>query len=255
MISTEYQHPLSCAECLNGTALGFNISMAFQPIVDMESRTVFSYEALVRGPSDQPASWVLEKVNDSNRYRFDQTCRVKAIKTAADLNMKTMLNINFLPNAVYEPAACIRTTLNAANEFNFPVNQIIFEVTEAEKVRDPEHLNNIIQEYKHRGFLTAIDDFGAGFSGLNLLSKFQPNYIKLDGALTRNIHEDRTKRVIVKSIIEVSNELGIQVIAEGVEKKEELEVLRELGIHLFQGYLFAKPAFETLPVPEFEFDS
>lgn len=250
MNSTEYKTPLSCAECLDGTALGFDITMAFQPIVDLESRTVFSYEALVRGPDRQPASWVLEKVNDNNRYRFDQTCRVKAIKMASDLNMQTMLNINFLPNAVYEPAACIRTTLKAANEFNFPAKQIIFEVTEVEQIRDPEHLNRIIQEYKHRGFLTAIDDFGAGFSGLNLLAKFQPNYIKLDAALTRNIHEDRTKRVIVKSIIEVSFELGIQVIAEGVEKTEELEVLRELGIRLVQGYLFAKPAFESLPTPQ-----
>lgn len=249
-LANSYQ-PLTCAECVTGAALGFNISMAFQPIVDVETRTVFSHEALVRGSSNEPASWVLEKVNDQNRYRFDQTCRVKAIMMASKLGMNTMLNINFLPNAVYEPSTCIRTTLMAAKEYNFPIEKIVFEVTEGEQIRDPVHLDRIINEYKHRGFLTAIDDFGAGSSGLNLLAKFQPNYIKLDAALIRNLHEDRIKRVIVKSIMDVCRELNIEAIAEGVESKEELEALRDLGVHLVQGYLFARPAFEALPTPIF----
>ncbi|MFN3492374.1 MAG: hypothetical protein ACK40V_09165 [Anaerolineales bacterium] len=117
---------LSCAECAAGAGLGFDFSMAFQPIVDTTYRTIFSYEALVRGPNNEPASWALSQVHERNRYRFDQACRVKAIKTASELGMQTFLNINFLPNAVYQPETCIRTTLKAAKEYRFAVEKIIF---------------------------------------------------------------------------------------------------------------------------------
>lgn len=247
---SNYQ-PLTCAECAAGAGLDFSFSMAFQPIVDMSTKTVFSYEALVRGPDNEPASWVLSKIHNHNLYRFDQACRVKAIKTAAELGMNTFLNINFLPNAVYQPATCIRTTLQAAHEYHFPTKQIIFEVTEGERVENPSHLDGILKEYKHRGFLTAIDDFGEGYAGLFLLSKFQPNFIKLDTTLVRDIQLDRIKRVIVTAILQVCHELNITAIAEGVETEEELITLRELGLNLFQGYLFAKPAFESLPAVRF----
>lgn len=115
---------------------------------------------------------MLSRVNADNRYRFDQACRVKAIKVAAELGMTTALSINFLPNAVYRPELCIRTTLEASEQFDFPVSRIIFEITEGEKVEDHSHLREIIQHYKSRGFRTAIDDFGAGYSGLHLLAEF-----------------------------------------------------------------------------------
>lgn len=244
-------HPLTCAECAAGAGLGFEFSMAFQPIVDIANKTIFSYEALVRGPNGEPAHSVLSQVDEKNRYRFDQSCRVKAIKTAAELDIMTSLNINFFPNAVYQPETCIRTTLQAANDYAFPVGKIIFEVTEGEQVSDPTHLDNIIKEYKHRGFLTAIDDFGAGYAGLNLLSEFQPDYVKLDMALTRSIQKDRIRRAIVNSIIQVCRELGIEIIAEGIETEHELAALRDLGLTLFQGYFFAHPAFEALPQVDF----
>lgn len=243
--------PLTCAECALGAGLGFDFSMAFQPIVDVSDGSIFSYEALVRGPANEPAHWVISQVNENNRYRFDQSCRVKAIKTASELGIATFLNINFFPNAVYQPETCIRTTLQAANDYGFPVEKIIFEVTEGEQVSDPIHLDGIIKEYKYRGFLTAIDDFGAGYAGLNLLSEFQPNFVKLDMALTRSIQKDRVRRAIVKSIIQVCRELDIEIIAEGIETKDELAALRDQGLTLFQGYLFARPAFESLPQVEF----
>lgn len=244
-------HPLTCAECAAGAGLGFDFGMAFQPIVDVAAKTIFSYEALVRGPNGEPANTVLSQIDERNRYRFDQSCRVKAIKTASELDVTTFLNINFFPNAVYQPETCIRTTLQAANDYGFPVERIIFEVTEGERVSDPVHLDGIIREYKHRGFLTAIDDFGAGYAGLNLLAEFQPNFVKLDMALTRSIQTDRIRRAIVNSIIQVCRELEIQIIAEGIETEDELAALRDLGLTLFQGYFFARPAFESLPQVEF----
>lgn len=97
------------------------------------------------------------------------------------------------------------------------------------------------------GFKTAIDDFGAGHSGLNLLAEFQPDCIKLDMALTRNIDKDRVRRAIVRGIMGTCRELKMEVIAEGVETQGECLALQDEGITIFQGYLFAKPGFEHLP--------
>lgn len=237
--------PLGCAECLHGTALGFDFSMALQPIVDVAAGTVFAQEALVRGLGGEPAGTVFSQVNDDNRYRFDQTCRVKAIQLAARLGLDSLLSINFLPNAVYRPELCIRTTLAAAEQCGFPIERIIFEVTEGEQVTDHAHLRAILTEYQQRGFLTALDDFGAGYSGLNLLADFQPDLVKLDMGLIRGIDRSRSRQAIVRGLVAMCGELGSRVVAEGIETVDELRACRDLGIDLAQGFLFARPAFEA----------
>jgi EAL domain-containing protein (putative c-di-GMP-specific phosphodiesterase class I) len=236
-----------CSACKDGTALDFDFSMAFQPIIDIRTGEVFAYEALVRGLDGSGAATVLGRVSDTNRYAFDQACRIKAVQLAATLEIPCYVSINFLPNAVYQAATCIRATLEAARKYNFPTDRIIFEITESENLVDKNHLKNIIDEYKRQGFKTAIDDFGAGYSGLNLLAEFQPDIIKLDMALIRDIHNSRVRIAIVEGIIGVCRALNIEVIAEGTESREEIEQLRAMGVSLFQGYWFAKPAFESLP--------
>lgn len=256
MKTTWFQKPfrsVGCAECRNPAALGFEFSMAFQPIVDLHHRRIFAYEALVRGPGAESAASILSMVNDQNRYRFDQACRVRAIELASALRLSDIegckLSINFLPNAVYRPETCIRATLEAAQEFGFPQDRLMFEVTEVERIDDPSHLKRIFEEYSRRGFTTAIDDFGAGYSGLNLLASFQPQIIKLDMALTRQIDADVVRQAIVAGIIQVASRLSIEVIAEGIETPLERDVLIALGVRYMQGYLYARPAFEALPEP------
>lgn len=240
--------PSGCRDCRNRNPLDLPITMALQPIVDTNSATVFGYEALVRGKGGEGAAEVLGLVDDSNRYAFDQTCRVTAIDLAGRLNLQGMLSINFLPNAVYRPETCIRATLEAAREMAFPPQRLMFEVTESEQVRDHAHLKHIFVEYRRQGFTTAIDDFGAGHSGLNLLADFQPDIVKLDMALTRGVDTDRVRRAIVSGIVRLCEELEIRVIAEGIETATECLALQDEGISLFQGYLFARPGFESLPV-------
>ncbi|MEA5490040.1 MULTISPECIES: EAL domain-containing protein [Pseudanabaena] len=245
---TPYQDhtTIGCAECTKGAGLGFDFTMAFQPIVNTTTKEVFAQEALVRGINQEPAGEILARINDDNRYRFDQACRVKAVQLGAKLNIKSFVSINFLPNAVYRPELCIRTTLEAAETFGFPVDRIIFEITEGEKIEDHGHLREIVQYYRQQGFLTAIDDFGAGYSGLNLLAEFQTDLVKLDMGLIRHIDQNKGRKAIVKGIIQVCKELDIKVIAEGVETYEELNILQSFGIELFQGYYFAKPKFQGL---------
>ncbi|MGV3591733.1 MAG: EAL domain-containing protein [Gammaproteobacteria bacterium] len=238
---------LTCSNCTEGSLLDFDFSMALQPIIDVRTRTIFAHEALVRGLNGEGAAAVFQHVNDSNRYRFDQTCRVKAVRLASQLNLPGLLSINFMPNAIYRAELCIRTTLAAAEQYEFPVERILFEATEGERVDDADHMKEIFRHYNSRGFQTAIDDFGAGFAGLNLLAEFQPHLIKIDMGLVRNIHLDRARRAIVRGITVTCADLDIRIIAEGIECAEELQTLTDLGIELFQGYYFARPAFEALP--------
>ncbi|BEH13732.1 MULTISPECIES: EAL domain-containing protein [Marinobacter] len=240
-----------CEQCACGNGLDFAFSFAFQPIVDADNKTVFAYEALVRGPEGEGAMSVLSRVNENNRYAFDQICRVKAVKLAAKLDMQPLLSINFMPNAVYKAEYCIRTTLAAAKTYNFDTRKIIFEMIENEDLSSVEHLSSIIEAYQSMGFSTAIDDFGAGYSRYNIMMLSPPDLLKLDMALVRNIHDDSNKQAVVLGIITMMRHLGGRIIAEGVETKEEYFWLRSQGIALYQGYLFAKPGFECLPEPVF----
>jgi len=244
----EVENPHPCNSCQGDDRLDFDVRMAFQPIVDSDSRSVFAYEALVRGMDGEGAGAVMARVRPEQMYRFDQTCRVKAIVTAAALGMQTRLSINFIPNAVYQPATCIRLTLAAAERSGFPSKRLIFEITEAERIHDTAHVVRIVKDYQSRGFMTAIDDFGSGYAGLNLLADFQPNIVKLDMALIRGVDQDRVRTAIVSGIVTTCRALGCEVLAEGVETAAEYHALRAMGITLYQGYLFAKPALEALPV-------
>ncbi|CAH0649953.1 MULTISPECIES: EAL domain-containing protein [Pseudomonas] len=245
---------IGCSQCRDLASLGFDITMAFQPIIHVPSGRPFAYEALVRGVNGESAAQILAKVTPDNLYRFDQACRVKAIEQAAGLGLGRQkdckLSINFLPNAVYRASTCIRATLEATVTFDFPANLLMFEVTEGERIEDTEHLKSIFKEYERQGFTTAIDDFGSGYSGLNLLAEFQPAVLKLDMALTRGVNQDVVRQAIVAGIVLVAERLGITLIAEGIETDEECQALAALGIDFMQGYLFARPQVNGLPLFE-----
>ena len=239
------------AQC-GGAPLDFDFTMAFQPIADTAAQRVYAFEALVRGLQGEGAASVLARVDGDNRYRFDQACRTRAIALAAKLGLPAvegaLLSINFMPNAVYEPAACIRATVLAARRARFPLDRLMFEFTEGEPV-EHGHLGRILSTYRALGFKTAIDDFGAGYSGLTLLAKLQPDVVKLDMELIRDIDTLRVKQVLVKAMVDACAELGVTVVAEGIETAAESALLRAMGVDLQQGYLLARPGFESLPAP------
>ena len=239
----------SCVGCRNADASTFSIpfTMAFQPIVDVVADRIWGYEALVRGVAGEGANQVLSQVTEQNRYAFDQACRVKAIELAgaAIAEGDAKLSINFMPNAVYEPKACIRATLDAASRMQFDPKRLMFEFTENERMDDVAHVSHIIAEYRRMGFTTALDDFGAGYAGLSLLARFQTDLIKLDMELMRDVDTSSVKQAIVRGVVGIAAELGITLLAEGVETRAELDVLKAAGIRLFQGYYFARPMVEA----------
>lgn len=240
---------MACQGCHDGEELDFAFTMAFQPIVDLRDGVVWGYEALVRGTDGASAGQVLSQVTEQNRYKFDQACRVKAIELAGRLFPAdgSRLSINFMPNAVYEPKACIRASLGAAKRSGFDPGRLMFEFTEDERIGDPRHLENIIATYKNMGFITAIDDFGAGYAGLSLLAMLQPDIIKIDMALVRGIATSAAKQAIIASLATLARELDIALLAEGIETQAELEIIKAAGVFLGQGYFFAKPELERLP--------
>ncbi|MGA1804027.1 EAL domain-containing protein [Rhizobium sp. HT1-10] len=237
-----------CQGCKDGQKFPMPFSMALQPIVNVTNGTVYAHEALVRGANGEGAGSVLSAVADENRYAFDQQCRVKAIELASRVfpeQEAPRLSINFMPNAVYEAKACIQLTLATAKKTGFPASQIIFEFTEDEKL-DTDHVLRILSTYREIGFMTAIDDFGAGHAGLGLLAKFQPDIVKLDMELIRNVDSNSVKRTIVRHTVAMLKDMGIIPLCEGIETQAERLVLQDLGVELMQGYLFSKPVFEAV---------
>ncbi len=234
-----------CVACREGQS-SLQFSMAFQPIVDVAARRIDAYEALVRGSGGEGAAHVLGQVHPGNLYAFDQSCRVRAIEMAAALGVDRRLNINFLPNAVYDPRACIRLTLDAARRHGFPLDRITFEIFEREGLADTSHLAAIIDEYRRCGFKIALDDFGTGFSGLSRLADLKPDIVKIDRALAKDCDRDATRRVILASTLALCDQLGIKTVIEGVERTEEVVALRDVGARFMQGYYFARPIFEGI---------
>lgn len=231
-----------CSHCSGGTP--FEFSMAFQPIVDVTQRTIYAYEALVRGVNNESAFFILNQVTDELIYRFDQACRVKAIELASQLGMDKPLSINFLPNAVYEPEACIKATLEVSERVGWPIDQLIFEVTETEKVRDRQHIKDIVDAYKEMGFTVALDDFGSGYANLDLLTTLSPNKLKIDRALVMNCDHDPRRQTLLKTLVTLGRHLDTVLIAEGIETVAEARWLMNAGISLQQGFFYARPAFE-----------
>lgn len=227
--------------------IGFEFSFAFQPIVDARNREIISFEALVRGPHGEPSASVFAQVPERAYLRFDEMCRSKAIALASRLKIPNRLNLNLSAQSIYQIDLSIMTTFQASIENGIPVENIVFEALEMESLTDQRNLLRYLRLIQEFGFNTAIDDFGAGYSGLKLLVEFQPNYIKLDRHLIGNIQQDFVKQSVFSGIKHTCDCLAIEIVAEGVENSGEYRWLRENGISIFQGYYFARPAFEALP--------
>ncbi|MGJ3233022.1 MAG: EAL domain-containing protein [Oceanicaulis sp.] len=240
------------ATCACAQPVPTAFKFAFQPIVDVRDRSVFAQEALVRGPDGEGAGTVLGAVNAANMHAFDRACRIGAVKAAARLlgGRRELVSLNTMPNSVYDPETCLRTTIAAAKTAGFPIDRIMFEMTEHEAIQDLDHFTKIVSSYKDMGFVTAIDDFGAGSSGLTLFASVLPDIVKLDARLITGVHKSRVQKVVVENIVDLCSKFGIGVIAEGIEEAAEARTLRELGVYLFQGYYFARPAFDSVTPDE-----
>ena len=226
-------------------------AFAFQPIVDARRSLVIAYEALVRGAHNESAEMILNAVSPAELATFDEECRKGALATARRLGITCDLNLNLLPQGFRADRDCLASTLDTAIELGFTPERLVMEVTEGEVLGNQDRFTELIGIYRGLGMRTAVDDFGSGYSGLNVLADFQPDQIKLDKNLVRGIESQGPRQAIVRAIFQVCRDLGIELIAEGVESADEYHWLLDEGIYLFQGYLFAHPAFDALPEARF----
>ena len=226
-------------------SLGF--SYAFQPIINARTREVFSYEALIRGEDNESAGQLFQQVTTSEMHKFDEQSRTVAIELAARMGLSTHLNLNFLPLSLESSPTAITSILATAKRYHIQPEQLVLEILEKELICDFERFSAVVNQHRGSGLSFAIDDFGAGYAGLNLLAEFQPEFIKLDMHLVRNIEGNGPRQAIVRGILRTCLDLGIDVIAEGVETADEYAWLSSEGIELFQGWFFAPPGFEQLP--------
>jgi len=224
----------------------------FQPIVHAKDTSrIFGQEALLRGIDEDGSliapSRLLKVAREANvLFQLDRAARLTAICEAVRLGLTDRIFINFTPTSIYDPVFCLRSTVSAIKQAGISHENVVFEVVESEQAQDISHLKDILHFYRDAGFLIALDDLGAGYSGLNLIHQLRPDFIKLDLDLVRNVHQDPYKALITEKLLEIAQSLNIRTIAEGIECQEELQWVQAHGTDFVQGYLIAKPA--TPPV-------
>lgn len=223
----------------------------FQPIFKTQDLSLYGHEALVRGQREDgsliPPNVLFGQAKEAELlFNLDRMARETVLSTAAGHGYFGRLFINFLPSAIYNPENCLSTTLALAERYGFDPNNLIFEVVETERIADTAHLRHILDYYRAKGFKTALDDVGSGYSSLNLLASLSPNIVKIDRELISNIDQEPLKQAIVGGILAMARQGNIMTLGEGVETEPEYQYLREQGVDLVQGYHFARPAAAPL---------
>ncbi len=222
------------------------IKTLFQPIVRVSNLEVFGHEALSRGIRQDgrlmSATTLFESAKSLNLlFNLDRQCREASVYAAAAKDLQGHLFMNFIPTAIYDPKECLKTTDEAIKASHLKVNKVVFEVVESEKVESHSHLRKILNYYKEQGYKTALDDVGTGFSTIEAYHALDTNFIKIAMDIVRNIDHDPANQAYLDKILHLKYNNGVAVIAEGVEREEELNYLKSKGVDFVQGYYFGKP--------------
>lgn len=228
------------------------IDTHFQPIFrSNDALDLWGYECLMRGTDADgtrrsPAEIIGWARQEQLIFMLDRVCRETHLINAGTRGIPAhaKLLINFMPTSIYQPEFCLKTTMAAAQRGNIEPSRVIFEVVESENVADRAHLTRILDYYRAHGYGVALDDLGSGYAGLSLLGDLSPDLIKIDRELVVKAAASPMHRSICAGLVRIGQENGKLVLAEGVERVEEMHVMRAIGVDLFQGYLFGKPAAE-----------
>lgn len=239
-----------------GDAMETSFSFAFQPIITLKDMGIIGQEALVRGLAGESAASVIDAIRPSNRYWFDQACRLRAITTAARIGIEEDLHLNCSQITPDNLDRTLQSTRSAALAAGIQPSRIVLEFGNLELLGDPRSLDRVRQQVHAAGFRVLADNVGASEVGLKRLAVFKPDFAKLDQSLIRSIERSPRRQAIVLGTVAMAHALGVGVIAAGVESAPERDWLQAASIDLVQGYLFAQPAFERLPdLEEFAFNA
>jgi EAL domain-containing protein (putative c-di-GMP-specific phosphodiesterase class I)/GGDEF domain-containing protein len=221
------------------------IATVFQPIVSLADGGTMGFESLSRfraEPERPPDKWIAEAHAVGLGLEIEVECVRRALALRTRIAGDAYLSVNMSPDAILTPE--MEAALGDGR-----LDGIVIEITEHDAVGDYARLAARLADYRGRGARVAIDDAGAGHASMRHVTQLSPDYIKIDRSLIHDIHVDHAKRALVRSMVSLEEDLGAKVVAEGVERGEELRTLRELGVPLAQGYLLARPHRDPTPAP------
>lgn len=235
-------HPITLNEIMDSCL----ISTLYQPIVRLEDGAVIGYEALSRGPRDtefeSPMALLAEAERSQCLWDLEILLRRLAIERSAGLEEGQTLFLNVDPRIIKDPGFQQGLTREYLEAVSLKPSAIIFEITERYAIKDYQAFNRVLDNYREQGYQIAIDDAGAGYSGMHTIAVTQPNYVKIDMDIVRNVHSDPMRQAIVKSFVLLGQTANIRIIAEGIESREELKTLVRLGVYSGQGFYLQRPA-------------
>jgi diguanylate cyclase (GGDEF)-like protein len=236
-----------------------DIRIVFQPIISLRDGEILGYEALSRGPSgsplESPDTLFGVAVECGKLWELELLCRTKALETVYKNNYTYKLFINVNPSVIHDEKFKQGFTKDYLRAFHIDPANILFEISEKDAVGDLNGFKKTIDHYKSQDYKIAIDDAGAGYSGLNMITDVHPHYIKLDMKLIRDIDKDAYKKALVKSLYDFCCLMKISLIAEGVETEDELRTLIDIGVHYGQGYFIQYPQAEINNIEPHVLDS
>lgn len=225
-----------------------DFSFAFQPIIDPMSQRVIALEALIRGRDGETPATYFDNLNPEELYTADLQSKKTAFAMASALGLNDkMLSVNLLPMTLVNKPNAVSFLINEIAAHGLVPEQIIVEFTESEVISRFDTFAQAVKSLKAAGICVAIDHFGAGFAGLQLLSRFQPDRIKISRELITDVHKSGPRQAIIQAIIKCCASLEIMISAVGVEKPEEWMWLESAGIEIFQGNLFARACLNGTP--------
>lgn len=238
---------LEIAARFNELLLNKGVSAFYQPILDFSSGSIMGWEALARGPagtSFQSPIMLFELAEQLERlFALEELCREKAITNLGEIATDQRLFLNIHPRTMVDPEFTPGKTLSLLERVGMKPANIVFEITERQSLQDFGLFYRTLEHYRSQGFQVAVDDVGAGYSGLSSIAEIQPDFIKIDMSLVNNVDRDPVKRALLETITTFAEKIGSKIIAEGIETRAQAICLLDIGVHYGQGYFLARPAF------------
>lgn len=238
-------------ESLKEIIIEENIRTLYQPIVDLRTGEIFAYEALTRGPagSAMESPLMLFGVADKTNLSFelDRLCRRKALVNLKGLAPNQKVFVNTFPTTMHDPEFKGDALESLLKSTGLKGENIVFEVTERVAIENYSLFQKEQSYFSNLGFGLAVDDIGSGYGSLEAIANLRPQYVKVDLSIVRDIHENPVKLELLKAIADISRKIGAKVLVEGIEKKEELQVVRQQGCDYGQGFLLGRPEAQLLP--------
>jgi len=247
---------LSLSTEFNAILHNRDVRAVFQPIADFTTGTILAWEALARGPEGtafQSPAMLFDFAEQSGKlFALERLCREKAIGTLGPIAPGQKLFLNIHPKTMADPNFTHGKTLELLDAVGLTPQNIVFEITERHSITEFALFHRTLDHYRSQGYLVAIDDAGAGYSGLTSIAQIRPDFIKIDMSLIQGIDKDPVKRALIETFVAFADKIGSKIIAEGIESQAQAACLVDIGVHYGQGFYLAKPA---TPKPSLALDT